>query len=188
MIVALTGFARSGKDTVGKLLTDHHGFRRVAFGDVLKGIAEDVNPSIRLKLGEDPMAPGSYAYTSVSTLLDTFDGWEEVKDECPEARQLLVDLGNSLRKRIPGIEVNSILANTAGEDVVNTNVYHPEELDRLRELGALTVRVIRPGYGPANPDEANTGRHPVDAEILNDGSLDELAIKVDRLVGYYRGQ
>lgn len=183
MIVALTGYARSGKDSVGAILTEHYGFRRVAFGDVLKRIAEDVDPPVEIAT-EDGSTHGR-----VSALLELFGSWESVKDEVPEARQLLVDLGNSLRLRIPGIEVGAALAGVGPEeDVVNTNVYHPEEIDQLREMGALVVRVSRPGHGPANADEARTALHPVDVELANDGTLDDLAVKVAQLIDYHRGQ
>lgn len=184
-IVALTGFARSGKDTVGQILVDHHGFRRVAFGDLLKQIAEDVDPVIEYGAPameqEDALACRSH----VSRLLDIAGGWENLKDDVPEARQFLVDLGNSLRKRIPGIEVSSVLSGLKpGERVVNTNVYHPEEIEEIRGMGGYVFRVVRPGGKPANADEARTATAEVDGTIDNSGSLRALEIEVACRFGY----
>jgi len=38
MIIGITGYIGSGKDTVAKLLCDNHGFTRFAFGDILKNM------------------------------------------------------------------------------------------------------------------------------------------------------
>lgn len=38
-VVGLTGVARSGKDTVGRMLVERYGFTRVAFADGLKSMA-----------------------------------------------------------------------------------------------------------------------------------------------------
>ena len=177
-IIGLTGYARSGKDTVGEILTEFHGFRRVAFGDTLKLIAEDLNPVL-------PVDGGFEAFERLATMLDVYGGWEKVKDEQPSSRDLLVRLGNSLRKRIPGIEVAATIGDVGlMERVVNTNVYHPEELKAYEEHpGGATVRVCREGYGPANADELRTGQHPVDYTIHNDGTIDDLHREVARCLG-----
>lgn len=184
MIVALTGYARSGKDTVGQILVAEHGFRRVAFGDVLKAVAEDLADSVSLGVVYD----GLRYNTTLKALLDTYGhDWEKVKDEAPEARKFLVDLGNSLRRRIPGVEVDAAFAGMEdGEDVVNTNVYHPEEIDRIIDMGGLVFRVLRPGHGPANNDEARTGCHPVSGEIRNNGTVEDLKAQVADLVKQLR--
>src|ERR1035437_2563151 len=35
-IIGLLGYARSGKDSIGKKLIEQHGFKRISFGDILK--------------------------------------------------------------------------------------------------------------------------------------------------------
>ena len=179
ILIGLTGFARSGKDSVGRILTDGHGFRRVAFGDTLKAIAEDLNPLIEFT-GPDGSNTNR---VRVADLLATHGGWEGTKDAVPESRQFLVDLGNSLRLRIPGVEISaSFGVPQPGDRMVNTNVYHPEEIDAIRAMGGVVVRVRRPDFGPANPDEANTGNHPVDATVVNDGDFDALSAQVSRVL------
>jgi cytidylate kinase len=41
MIVAVSGWKGSGKDTAAKILVEKYGFRRVAFADVLKDMVAD---------------------------------------------------------------------------------------------------------------------------------------------------
>lgn len=176
MLIALTGYARSGKDTVGKILVENHNFERIAFGDILKNIAKDMNPRF-----------GRGGLWALSTLLEEYEpygGWEAIKDEFPDARQYLVDLGNSLRKHIPGIEVDAVLAGKYIKihDYVNTNVYHPEEINKIRYKGGYVVRVLRPESFPANEDERRTGECQTDAAILNNGSIEDLELKVAELL------
>ena len=46
MIIGLTGFARSGKDSVAKVLVDQYGFTRVAFADKIRELLYEVNPIV----------------------------------------------------------------------------------------------------------------------------------------------
>jgi hypothetical protein len=170
--LGLTGPARSGKDTFGAFLIEA-GFRRVAFGDTLKDIAEDMNPLL------EHAVDGMLTVSEYNHLLVKHGGREGIKDAVPESRQYLVDLGNSLRQRIPGVEIAATFGSAAASElVVNTNVYHPEEIDAIRAMdGGFVIRVVRPGWKPANPDEARTVKHPVDLTVVNDGSMDDLRDK-----------
>lgn len=176
-LLGLSGFARSGKDTAGSILVERHGFRRVAFGDTLKDVAEDLNPII-----QHEWVQGGEKVTRRAPLLQLLDahgGREGLKDAVPEYRAYLVDLGNSLRTRIPGVELAASFGNAQpGERVVNTNVYHPEEIDAIQAMGGIVIRVTRPNWAAANSDEARTGLHPVDATLSNDGTVEDLAAKV----------
>jgi hypothetical protein len=175
-ILGLTGYARSGKDTVGGYLVSQMGFRRVAFGDTLKRVAEDMNPLIEYSLSSSSNTVSVSATETLEVLLLRHGGWEGLKDAVPETRQYLVDLGNSLRTRVGGIEIAAAFGGLQpGECVVNTNVYHGEEIDAIRAMpGGKVVRVCRFGFGPANDDEARTGQHAVDATVVNNGDVNEV--------------
>lgn len=183
LVIGLTGFARSGKDTVGGVLTGGHEFRRVAFGDTIKAVAVDMDPIIEYRTVR------GLVQSRLAALLAVFGGWEGVKDAVPETRVYLVDLGNSLRHRISGVEIAASFGGVVpGDRVVNTNVYHSEEIDGIRAMGGFVVRVVRPGFGPANPDEARTGAHPVDYVIVNHGDEAELAEQVDAFIVWVHEQ
>lgn len=175
--LGLTGPARSGKDTFGAFLVER-GLRRVAFGDTLKEIAEDMNPLLEHEVD------GAPRISPWNSLLEVHGGREGIKDAIPAARPWLVDLGNSLRKRIPGVEIAAAFGGAApSERVVNTNVYHAEEIDAIRAMdGGYVIRVLRPGWKPANEDEARTMRHPVDLTVMNDGTVEDLRVKADDLL------
>ena len=83
MIIGLTGYARSGKDSVAKVLVDHYGFIRLAFADPIRDLLLEVNPI--LDKGN-----------RLSSLVDEY-GWDIAKAQ-PEVRRLLQTLGVGARK------------------------------------------------------------------------------------------
>ena len=84
MIIGLTGYAQSGKDTVANILVEKYGYQRVAFADPIRALLYEANPM--LKEGY-----------RVQGLVDSY-GWDKVKVDYPEARRLLQDLGVGARK------------------------------------------------------------------------------------------
>ena len=44
MIIVLTGYARSGKDSVAKVLVEQYEFTRVAFADKIKDLLVEMDP------------------------------------------------------------------------------------------------------------------------------------------------
>lgn len=88
MNIGLIGRARAGKDTVGAWLTENRGYERVAFADPLKAAALKLNPITEVD------ATGEY-YRLASDVSEF--GWERTKDETPEVRRILQELGASIR-------------------------------------------------------------------------------------------
>ena len=44
MIIGLSGYAQSGKDTIAEMLTMNYGFRRLAFADNIRKAIFKLNP------------------------------------------------------------------------------------------------------------------------------------------------
>jgi len=88
-IIALSGFARSGKDEVAKILVEDCGFMRVAFADKLREVLYAL----------DPICGHSYYDKSpdLITVQDVIDkyGWNGYKETeyGQEIRRLLQRLG-----------------------------------------------------------------------------------------------
>lgn len=183
MIIGLCGANRSGKDTVTGVLIREHGFTRFAFADALKGAALDIDPLMsgqpRLRLSQ----------------LVAHLGWEKAK-ECDEVRRTLQRIGMAVRQLDPGIWVRIITtqirqhqADSSGTArIVISDVRFPNEVHAVRELGGHLVRVVRPGPATGtNQNDTHISETaldfcPVDAEIRNDGSLDELAGRTNAVV------
>ena len=48
MIIGLSGYAQSGKDTVAKVLIEEYGFTRIAFADKIREFLYDLNPQVKV--------------------------------------------------------------------------------------------------------------------------------------------
>ena len=87
MIIGLTGYAQSGKDTVAKVLVENYGFTRVAFADKIREYLYEMNPMFDSIAGEPVF---------VRDRVDR-DGWEKAK-QSPQIRRLLQNSGVAARK------------------------------------------------------------------------------------------
>jgi len=82
MIIGLSGYAQSGKDTVAEVLVDNYGFTRVAFADKIREYLYEVNPLVQV-VGFEPI----YLREIVNS-----KGWEQAKKN-PYVRKTLQDSG-----------------------------------------------------------------------------------------------
>lgn len=160
-LIGVTGYARSGKTSVGMVL-ESMGWERRAFADPIKAIAYESNMTVR-------------------RLVD-LNGWEKAK-KLADIRQYLQDLGLSARKHLgEDVWIRAALKDLP-EKCVITDVRFPNEVEAIRGLGGQIVKVIRPGVKPANGHISETGvdKLPWDHLLSNGGTLDDLARDVRRL-------
>lgn len=189
LMIGLAGYAQAGKDTVGRVLTEHAAFQRVSFADALRDALYAINPIVaherhRTERGglsdEEPVR--------VQDIVDTI-GWERAKVEYPEIRELQQRTGTEGGRDIHGqdIWVNTALAkvNTAlGGRYVFTDVRFPNEFAAVKAAGGEVWRITRPGTEPVNahPSETALDGFEFDRGIVNCGTVDQLETEVLRLV------
>lgn len=169
-IIGLSGYARTGKDTVAQLLVER-GWHQASFAAPLKQALLTLDPTIRATAG-----------LRLSDLITAY-GWEKTKDKFPEVRQLLQRMGTDVGRQFFGDNVWVDLALKGlpeGVPVVFSDCRFPNEGDAIRRLGGHVVRVNRHGYGPTNGHVSETALddYPFDAYIWNTGTLDELRMQV----------
>lgn len=172
MIVGLSGYARSGKDTIGNRLVEAHGYARLAFADALKDLAARTNP----------LVADGVRYRDV---LRAHGGLEHAKI-VPEVRIFLQHLGVACREvfgESVWIGLVERRLERSGDNVVITDVRFPNESALIRRLGGEVWRVERPGCGPTNGHVSETSMddEPVDALLLNEADFAGLYAQVDRL-------
>ena len=169
-IIGLSGYARTGKDTVAQILVENHGFERVAFADALRELLQQVDPIVDVTYE----GFGEYGVYRLSDALTYYKGWEGAKDGEPGVRRIMQAHGVAFRKMQPG-----------GSYVI-PDMRFPNELVAVRQHGGLTVRVERPGYGPVNGHISETAldRGVFDYYLSNNGpTADTLIAKVGGLLG-----
>lgn len=176
--IALTGLARSGKDSVAAHLVEQHGYVRVAFADKLKEAA----------LKADPLIPMNNfdVHMRLSVVVQSV-GWETAKDMYPEVRRFLQEYGQTVREIDPLFWIKAavpalLAAWQAGQPVVFADVRYANEAGYLKTRGFDVVRITRPGQTPGDHvSERQMLDYPADREIVNDGSLADLAALADLL-------
>ena len=164
MIIGLSGYGRTGKDTVGLYLVDEYDYCRRAFADPLKEAVLALNPLISDSLRVEDVVR---AY-----------GWDVAKSY-PEVRRLLQRFGTEFGRKMMGesfwVDISTKNLDIA-DHVVFTDVRFPSEAQKIVDLGGQVWRVHRKGYGPVNDhasevamDDWNFGVH-----IYNYGTKSDL--------------
>lgn len=168
MIIGLSGYARSGKDTVAEYLVEHYGYTRVAFADAVRNYAYEINPLIdnAIRLAE---------------VVDDY-GWDVAKQNL-EIRRTLQQVGVAARNQFGDLFwVNMALDKVSYTgDYVITDVRFKNEASHIKRRDYAQVwRIERPGVGPINNhiSEVDMDDWEYDFTFVNSGTLEDLALSV----------
>lgn len=181
MIIGMSGYAYSGKDTVGKYLVENHHFTRVAFADALKEVAYILNPLIPVM----PENPAANATIRLQPLVNT-TSWDNAKANS-EVRRILQVLGTEAGRNVLGediwVQIVKKKISRSYRHVVITDCRFPNEVAFVKDLGKLWW-VDRPGNKPLNSHISERSVTPEDADVVldNSGDLDFLYRQVDKLL------
>jgi hypothetical protein len=173
LIVGLSGYGQSGKDTAAAFMADY-GFTRLAFADPLKAVALACDPGM-----------ADIETRSLRSIVERY-GWEKTKQYFPDARIFLQHLGVAVREHVdPDAWVNALFRQTSpGRRYVVTDVRFPNEATAIKARGGIVVRVHRPGVGAVNAHMSETALDDwdFDAHLFNDGDLDALRVHVQQML------
>ncbi len=177
----LIGPAGSGKDTVGRILTESYGYVRVSFADPVREVLLGMDPPVRMPhwLHGEPLTETRLLSDLVAAV-----GWERAKREVNDVRRMLVGHAMACR-RILGEDVWCDLGlrtaaehNAAGRPVVFTDVRFANEAEGILRMGGSVVEIHRPGvdYGPDDADQeaARVAARHATGWLLNDGLIEDL--------------
>lgn len=171
MIIGLSGYAQSGKDTVAKYLIEQKGFERIAFADPIRDLLYELNPIISV-VANEPM----YLRGRVDR-----DGWEEAK-KVTEVRRLLQVLGVGARKIIDEDlwVIKALKTMSEDNNYVITDVRFQNESTHIRLAGGKIWRVERIGIEAVNDhiSEHDLDNWEFDSYIHNNGTIEDLEFAV----------
>jgi len=164
MIIGLSGYAQSGKDTVAELLCLNHGFRRISFALPMRDAIYTLNPVV----------DGS---NRVADLVNEY-GWDVAKAN-PEVRRLLQVFGTEVGRNLFGETFwidQAFKRADEHERVVFSDVRFPNEAKAIQQRGGDVWRINRHNHQPVN---GHTSEHAMDNflfkhVIYNDGTLNDL--------------
>jgi Domain of unknown function (DUF4406) len=174
-LIGLSGYARSGKDTVADSLVSNYGYTKMSFADPMKKALLTLDPNIDFGEGR--------AYLSQAIKV----GWDELKSNSSEIRPLLQKLGTEVGRNMWGEDfwVNAAINNIPdGSKIVFADVRFPNEADAIKSLGGSVWRVERPGVGPANSHVSETAldEYSFNGTIDNSGSIENLEIAIKNII------
>ena len=172
MIIGLSGYARSGKDTVAELLVLNYEFKRMAFADGIRDALIALNPILH----------DGYRLNEIVKMY----GWEVAKSK-DEVRRLLQVMGTEVGRKLIHEDVwvwrlfNSI---NTDERIVIPDVRFPNEARMIEQNGGEVWRINRHNHKPVNDhiSEHAMDNHMFKRVVYNDGTLDDLADEVFMLM------
>lgn len=169
MIIGLTGYAQSGKDTVAKILVDNYGYTRIAFADKIREFLYEIAPDY------------------IKFLVDEV-GWEKAKQN-QTVRELLQTTGVGARTVFgEGFWIEQALNKCKPWDnVVVTDARFTNEADYIKGFpNSQLWRIKRIGVGAVNAhiSETQMDGYAVDQIFINNGTVEDLeALVKARMVG-----
>jgi dephospho-CoA kinase len=163
MIIGLSGYARSGKDEVAKILVEEYGYKRIAFADNIRKLLYATNPQV--------------GGNRLQFLVEDY-GWDVAKSQ-PEVRHLLQSLGVAARNLFgKDFWVAQALSQVHFENNwVITDVRFTNEADRIKQYDNSQVwRIKRTGVEAVNShvSEHDMDSYQVDMILKNEGTLEDL--------------
>lgn len=188
-IISLSGFAGVGKDTVGQILVDDHGYTRVAFADAVKelaaSLADYLSDDIYFAVYDDAykrIEPNPHRY-AWPVQAEDFDA---AKSD-PGVREFLQHLGTEAVRGcvhpdawIFALEHKASVIIEAGGKVVITDARFQNELAWVEGQGGTTWRIDRPGVEAPNnhASEHDWNDWWFEGVLDNSGSIEDLRDKV----------
>lgn len=174
-LIGLSGYARSGKDTIADALVVTHGYTKTSFADPMREALLRLNPTIDMDGYRLPLRDAV-----------RLAGWDALKSMSGELRPLLQRMGTDVGRDMLGqdIWVEYAMSRLApGQRTIFADVRFPNEADAIKLHGGQVWRVERPGVEPANDhiSEHALDDYDFDQVIVNDVTLANLFIKVGYL-------
>ncbi len=182
MIIGLSGYAQTGKDTVAEHLVGNYNYRRIAFADPIRKALYRLDPIVNVD---------EFNSVYLRSAVDGM-GWEETKRLSTETRRLLQVLGTEVGREMfgPDFWVNQAMNGIGKFDkAVFTDVRFPNEFRAIKSREGIIIRIVKPGTGAVNGHSSETAldNFSFDATIVNDGTKHDLYKKIDELIGKKNG-
>lgn len=178
MLIGLSGYAQSGKDTFASFLIDDYGYEHRAFARKLKLALVRLDPMV------DYVSPrtGKTEWFRLSEATRYYGGLEALKQNSPEVRKLMQRLGTEVGRNTFGEDFwvdQALEGYTHYSDtskIVVTDTRFPNEVEAIRKRGGQVWRVTRPGNAPINAHPSETAIDDVkfDRYINNAGTIEDL--------------
>lgn len=182
LIIGLTGYAGSGKDTVRAILEERHDFDGIAFADSIRDMLAALFDTCGVKpdwmtdrnLKEEPIPEFGVSYRQMAQELGT--GWGRALHQDFWLKIAAAKIAMYRQYNSPG--------------VVISDCRFPNEAEWIKAQGGVIWKIIRPGVEPvrAHASEDLIATLPYDYVIDNHGAIEDLPRAVEAALTYpYQG-
>lgn len=176
-LIGLMGYAGAGKSEVARHLCVAHGFDaphiKAPFAAMFATLLREIG----------------YGEEMIARIIDGDLKRAIVPELGVTSTQVQQDLGTAFGRNCirPTIWLDLWCAKVdrlraAGIPVVLESCRFPVEVDAIKARGGALVEIRRPGVGPANRHESERVPALADFVLHNDGTMDDLRARADRLV------
>ena len=174
-LIGLTGKARSGKDTAGKILMVNQNYHRMAFADPLKHAMAATFGVDVAEFHCDDLKDAIHPIWGITRRAMLQNGADALRDK----------FGQDLFIRR---WLNGYLAVADLDHVVVTDVRSDAEATAIRDFGGVVLNVVRIGAGlkgetGAHHTESGVSGHLLDGTLHNNSSLHDLKLQLLLLTG-----
>jgi len=163
-VLALSGYARSGKDTAAEALVTRLGFVRVGFADALKAAAREI-----------------YGFSDAQLFGDEKELVDPRWGKSP--RQILQEMGMKHREMDPETWIKAAYVRAeagiakGATGIAVSDCRFKNELDAVRAWGGEAWRISRPGVAAINTHVSETALDSAtfDLHLANDTTIETFA-------------
>ncbi len=207
MIIGIGNKARQGKDTAGEFLKKKYGFRLIHFADALYDecrnctiLYDEPGNTFHMKCYDEEY----YAFSNPPDPIKEWIKTNGVKETgLPFGSQwiyrgmkekdgtLLQFWGTEFRRRLFNWnywvdKVKDVLSQAPGKNYIIPDARFKNEAELIKSVGGEVWKVIRPDYNnidrnPSHKSEVDLDDWVFDVEIVNDGTIEDLYNKVDKI-------
>ena len=184
VLIGILGKKRHGKDTIADYLVRQYGYTKREFADPLKeackavfGFTDDQVYG-ELKETKDPF----WKVTPRHVL--QYVGTELFRNQIGT---IIPHVGKDIWVQALLKNVDTIRKNNPNANIVVTDVRFPNEVDIIRSIGGIVIRINRPSINTTidtHSSELEIDKLNVDCEILNEGSINDLELLLKDLMKF----
>lgn len=184
-IIGVTGYARSGKDSIGRILVEKHGYERYALANEVKTVAVNM-----FGWSADMVNGVDYDREIPAPRMGSprIDRWPF------SVRRALQVIGTELGRNLdPDLWIDLMfdaiyldgLGREGDQRIVVTDVRFLNEAAAVHDRGGQVWRVVRPGVSAQSSHASEVEMNEIvpDHTILNDGTLEDLERCVALILG-----
>jgi hypothetical protein len=179
MLVGLLGYKFSGKDTVADHIVDKYKFEKYAFATALKDVCQTLFSFSQEQLYGNMKEQVDPHWNITPRSAFQFIGTGMIRDNM---HKLLPGVGYDFWVRVLDRQINSKLN---VDNVVISDCRFGNEVDYIKSKGGIVIKIIRTDNTNGDDHVSEAGIDNVtnyDYTIYNDGTIEELYKKIDKII------